>query len=128
MPLTKIYAPSQLPASAVKQLADAVHTSLMHHCGVPEADLFQLIQRLEPEGMRMDPHFPNVARSAYACIVEIAFLQGRTDDQKRALYRSIIEKTPDFRSDDIMVALIENSRMDWSLGRGQAYADMHQAP
>jgi Tautomerase enzyme len=124
MPLTKIYAPSTLSASALQQLADAAHVSLVRHCQVPEADLFQLIHRMPPGSMRLDPHFPNVSRSSSACIVEIAFLQGRTNEQKRALYRGIVEGTPDLSPDDIFVALIENSSMDWSLGRGQAYADL----
>ena len=124
MPLAKIYAPAQLPTNAVHQLADAVHASLVRHCKVPEADFFQLIHRMEPGSMRIDPHFPNVTRSANACMVEITFLHGRTDDQKRALYRGIVEGAPDFTPDDIMVALVENSHMDWSLGRGQAYADL----
>jgi phenylpyruvate tautomerase PptA (4-oxalocrotonate tautomerase family) len=125
MPLTKIYAPAHLPAETVAQLADSVHASLVRHCKVPAADFFQLIQRMPPGSMRIHPNFPNVTRSQDTCVVEIAFLQGRTDDQKRALYGGIVEGAPAFSPDDIMVALIENSHMDWSLGRGQAYADLH---
>lgn len=124
MPLTRIHAPEHLPAETVAQLADAVHASLVHHCKVPPADFFQLIHRMEKGSMRLDPHFPNVTRSANACVVEIAFLQGRTDDQKRALYRGIVEGAPGLAPDDILVALIENTHMDWSLGRGEAYADL----
>ena len=53
-------------------------------------------------------------------------LTGRTDDQKRALFRHIADQAvpAGFRTDDLMIALVENSRMDWSLGQGVAYADL----
>jgi len=96
-------------------------------CHVPPNDLFQLITRFEADEMVMDPHFGGVNRSRDACIAEIVFLSGRTDDQKRALFRHIADRAVQagFQSDDIMVALVENSRMDWSLGHGVAYADHH---
>ena len=75
--------------------------------------------------MILDPTFGGVSRSQDACIAEVTFLSGRTDKQKRNLFRHIADKAvaAGFRSDDVMVALTENSRMDWSLGHGVAYAD-----
>ena len=68
----------------------------------------------------------NGERSADASIVEITLLTGRNDDRKRSLYRAIAAGAvaAGFRSDDVMVALIENGPIDWSLGRGEAY-DKH---
>ncbi len=97
----------------------------METCGVPPKDLFQLLSRFDADDMILDPTFGGVNRSADACIAEITFLQGRTEDQKRALFRYISQRAAQagFRPDDIMVALTENSKMDWSLGLGVAYAD-----
>jgi hypothetical protein len=60
-------------------------------------------------------------------VIEVVFLLGRTDDQKRALFRHVADQAiqAGFRADDVMIALVENSRMDWSLGAGVAYADHH---
>ncbi len=87
--------------------------------------IFQLIARYESEEMILDPNFGGVSRSQEACIAEITFLSGRTDEQKRNLFKHIADKAvaAGFRADDVMVALTENSRMDWSLGHGVAYAD-----
>jgi phenylpyruvate tautomerase PptA (4-oxalocrotonate tautomerase family) len=76
--------------------------------------------------MVIDPSFGGVERSADACIVEITFLAGRSDEQKRALYRHISQgaEAVGLRADDVVVALTENGRIDWSLGRGQAYVDV----
>ena len=111
----------------VKALADALQDGLVKTCNVPANDLFQLITRFEAEEMIIDPHFGGVNRSRDACIAEIVFLAGRTDDQKRALFRHVSEMAvkAGFRPDDVMVALVENTRMDWSLGNGVAYADVH---
>lgn len=127
MPLTKISAPKHLPSSKVKALADAIQEGLVKTCNVPSNDIFQLISRFPTEEIILDPHFGGVNRSNDACIAEIVFLTGRTDDQKRALFRHISDGAvkAGFLSDDIMVALMENSRMDWSLGHGVAYADHH---
>ena len=99
----------------------------MRTCNVPPDDLFQLISRFDVDDIILDPHFGGVSRSQDACIVEVVFLVGRTDDQKRALFRHVAERAVQggFRGDDVMIALVENSRMDWSLGHGVAYADHH---
>jgi phenylpyruvate tautomerase PptA (4-oxalocrotonate tautomerase family) len=127
MPLTKISAPRHLSSNQVQALAAAVQDGLVKTCNVPLNDLFQLISRFDSEEIILDPHFGGVNRSNDACIAEIVFLTGRTDDQKRALFRHISDRAVQagFRADDIMVALVENSRMDWSFGHGIAYADYH---
>lgn len=125
MPLTRISAPRHLPHAKVKALADAAQEALVSTCNVPPNDLFQLLARFDAEEMILDPTFGGVRRSLDACIVEITFLQGRTDEQKRQLYKQLTARAVEagFRPDDVMIALVENSRMDWSLGHGVAYAD-----
>ena len=129
MPLTRISAPRHLPHAQVKALADAAQEALVTTCNVPVKDLFQLLARFDAEEMILDPTFGGVSRTRDACIVEITFLQGRTDDQKRALYQRLMARAVEagFRPDDIMIALVENTRMDWSLGHGVAYADHVQS-
>ena len=127
MPLTKISAPRHLSSNQVRALAAAVQDGLVKNCNVPPDDLFQLISRFDADEIILDPHFGGVNRSRDACVVEVVFLLGRTDDQKRALFRHVAEQAVQagFRADDVMICLVENSRMDWSLGFGVAYADQH---
>ena len=107
MPLSRISVPQHLPTSRVLALADAVQAGLVSTCRVPPDDYFQLISRLAVVDMILNPTFGGVARTADASIVEITFLQGRTDDQKRALYRSVTSAAvaAGFKADDIMIAL-----------------------
>jgi ABC-type xylose transport system substrate-binding protein len=125
MPLTRITAPRHLGSERIFALASAAQEGLVETCKVPGDDLFQVVQRVEAEDLIMHPTFGGVNRSADACIIEIIFLTGRSDDQKRELFRYIAAKAvaAGMRADDIMVALSENSLMDWSIGQGIAYAD-----
>jgi phenylpyruvate tautomerase PptA (4-oxalocrotonate tautomerase family) len=68
-----------------------------------------------------------MARTPDASIVEILFLEGRTVDQKRNLFRRITDRavSAGFSGDDVMIALTENAPVDWSLGRGRAFGDDH---
>lgn len=124
MPLARISVPTHLPKEQVKSLADVVHDGLVETCRVPQDDRFQLVSRFQADAMILHPTYPNVTRTADACVVEITYLLGRSDDEKRKLYRYVVEKAAaaGFVPDDIMIALIENSPIDWSPGRGQAYA------
>ncbi len=125
MPLTHLSVPQSLSAERVSLLANAVHAALVETCGVPPKDRFQLITRYSADAMILDPTFPNVERSAECSIIEITFLAGRTPAQKRALYHTLVDLAVagGFRADDLMIALTENTPLDWSLGRGEAYAD-----
>ena len=127
MPLTKISVQKRLPITQARALAAAVQDALVKTCNAPEDDLFQLISRFEVDEMILHPSYGSVTRSGDACVVEIVYLAGRTDDQKRALFAHIAQAAlrVGYRADDVMVALIENTRMDWSLGKGVAYADLH---
>ncbi|MDO8286207.1 MAG: tautomerase family protein [Rhodoferax sp.] len=123
MPLARISIPAHLPAPQARALADAVHRGLVETCRVPPDDRFQLISRFAADMMLWNPSFPDVTRTADACVVEITFLQGRSDEQKRALYRCVVDQAvaAGFAADDIMLTLTENAPIDWSMGRGEAF-------
>ncbi len=122
MPLVKIHVPANLSDAKVRALADAVHAALVATCDVPAADRFQLVTRYAETARSIDPAFPNLSRTSDASVVEIALRRGRTDDQKRALYRQTVEHAAagGWRADDIMIALAENALIDWSFGGGVA--------
>ncbi|MBC7939977.1 MAG: tautomerase family protein [Chitinophagaceae bacterium] len=116
--------PANLSPQRTRALADAAHEALVETCRVPARDRFQLIFRLVPEAMIIDPTFPDVRRTPETSIVEITLLEGRSAQQKRALYAQLATKAvaAGFVADDIIIALTENAVIDWSLGRGEAFA------
>ena len=65
-----------------------------------------------------------VARSADFTLVQIFWSVGRSDALKRALFAAIarnLSHDPGLRPEDVMVALGENTRVDWSFGNGIAH-------
>jgi len=128
MPIARISVPAHMTADKIQTLADAVHEALVSTCDIPANERFQLVSRFADRDMIIDPTFPNMNRTADASIVEITWLAGRNAEKKRALYKAIVAGAVagGFRPDDVMVALLENTPIDWSLGRGEAYED-HKA-
>ena len=123
MPIARISVPAHMTADKVQALADAVHEALVSTCDIPANERFQLVSRFADRNMIIDPTFPDMNRTADASIVEITWLAGRTAEKKRALYKAIVggAVAGGFHPDDVMVALLENLPIDWSLGRGEAY-------
>ena len=123
MPLVRISVPASTPGDTVRGLADAVHDAMVETVDVPPTDRFQVITRHDADHLMIDRTYFGVTRSAAAVIVQIAFRRGRTDVQKRALYRAITDKASagaKLKPADIMVVLTENERIDWSFGDGVA--------
>lgn len=127
MPLARISVPNDLSDTKIRGLADAVHAGLVATCQVPLADRFQLIFTLNSKHMHIDPNFPDVNRTPEASIIEILFLEGRTIQQKAALFEHIAAGTVKvgFVGDDITIALTENAVTDWSLGNGKCFGPDH---
>jgi phenylpyruvate tautomerase PptA (4-oxalocrotonate tautomerase family) len=124
MPVVRIDAPSALPENRLKALADAVHSGLVTAMNVPPSDRFQIINRHDAATLLIDPAYPGVSRTAEAVIVAIALRAGRTDEQKRAFYKAVVaqaERVGGFKPDDILIALSENTLIDWSFGRGEVF-------
>lgn len=75
--------------------------------------------------MILNPTFGGMARTADASIVDITFLQGRSSDQKRALYRFVTDLAvrAGFEAYDIMIAFTVNAPIDWTLGQERAFEE-----
>ena len=127
MPLVRIDLLKGKSADYRATVSRVIHAAMVETINVPKNDRFQLISAYTPGMMLIDPTFPDVRRTPEASIVEILFLEGRTVEQKRDLFRRIAERAMQagFAGDDIMVTLTENAPTDWSVGYGRCYGDQH---
>ncbi|WCB93061.1 hypothetical protein DSM104299_01763 [Baekduia alba] len=101
----------------------AVHEALVEHLGVPERDRFQILTEHDARTLRFDPSYLDIERSERFVLVRVTLSAGRTTEAKQAFYQGLAEllaQRADLRPEDLAVALIENTREDWSFGRGQA--------
>jgi phenylpyruvate tautomerase PptA (4-oxalocrotonate tautomerase family) len=58
-------------------------------------------------------------------IIEITWNEGRTVDEKKALYKAIADGLAarvSLRGEDVFISLVEVQRENWSFGAGERYA------
>jgi phenylpyruvate tautomerase PptA (4-oxalocrotonate tautomerase family) len=90
--------------------------------GAPERDRYQIIHEHPRDSLILLDTGLGIERSDGAVLIEIT-QQGRDEAQKQALYRRLAELLSDrgqARPEDLVVAVSENTRADWSFGFGQA--------
>jgi phenylpyruvate tautomerase PptA (4-oxalocrotonate tautomerase family) len=121
MPLVQLSAPKGTSSLVRRALADAVHRALVDAIGIPEDDRFQLV--LESGDRIYDRHYLGVERTDETIFVHITLVRGRTPAQKQALYQRIVanlKTEAGVRPEDVVITLVENAPVDWSVGNGEA--------
>jgi 4-oxalocrotonate tautomerase len=123
MPLVQIDLLEGRPSEELTAIADAVHEAMVAHLEVPERDRFQILGEHGPDALRFDRHYLDVERTDRFVLVRVTMSAGRSTEAKQAFYRRLADLLADrvgLREEDLAVTLVENSREDWSFGRGQA--------
>jgi phenylpyruvate tautomerase PptA (4-oxalocrotonate tautomerase family) len=103
-------------------ISHVVHEALVG-VGVPKDDRFQVISEHEPPNFVFDPSYLGVRRSEELVMIQITWNEGRTLDQKKALYKAIADGLAGkvgLRREDVFVNLVEVKRENWSFGNGVA--------
>ena len=91
--------------------------------GVPKDDRFQVIHEHEPPNFVFDPSYLGVRRTEDLVIIQITWNEGRTVEQKKALYKAIADGLAGklgLRREDVFVSLVEVKKENWSFGNGIA--------
>jgi len=99
MPLIRIDMLRGKPSGYRVELRDTIHETLRDVVGVPVDDRHEVIT-----------DFFGAHRSAEAILVQITLKEGRTVDQKRALYTAIVQALQHrvgLRPDDVTINLVE---------------------
>jgi 4-oxalocrotonate tautomerase len=123
MPLVAIDLLKGRAPHELDEIADAVHEAMIEHLGVPRRDRFQIITEHTRGTLRFDRSYLDIPRSDAFVLVRVTLSAGRTTEAKQAFYRSVAERLaerPGIPAEDVAVALVENTREDWSFGRGRA--------
>jgi phenylpyruvate tautomerase PptA (4-oxalocrotonate tautomerase family) len=123
MPLAKIHIRKGHPPEKKRAIADAVQASLIATLDVPDQDRFQLIQEYEDEHFIHTDAFLDLTYTRDLLMIEIAVIEGRSDDLKKALLADLnrrLVETTDVRSDDVFVAMYDIRAANVSFGRGLA--------
>ncbi|MGO4714843.1 tautomerase family protein [Bradyrhizobium sp. 2TAF24] len=123
MPLTQISLRSGKPAAYRQAICDGLYRAMRETFNVPENDQFMTITEFDAANFRFNASYLNVARSDDLVIIQITANDTRTIDQKKALFRRIVEllgDNPGIRPDDVFINIVEVKKENWSFGFGLA--------
>ena len=122
MPLVRIDLRKGKQTAYREAISRIVQESLVS-VGVPKDDRFQVIAEHDAENFVFDPNYLDIRRTEDLVIIQITWNEGRTVEQKTALYKAIADglaATLSLRREDVFVSLIEVKRENWSFGNGVA--------
>ena len=122
MPLVRIDLRKGKDATFRQGVGRIVHEALVA-VGVPKDDRFQVIAEHDAENFVFDPNYLDIRRTEDLVIVQITWNEGRTVEQKKALYKAIADglaEAVSLRREDVFVSLVEVKRENWSFGNGLA--------
>ncbi|MFC4909213.1 tautomerase family protein [Actinomadura gamaensis] len=123
MPLVRIDA-VRADQERLEGLGRAVHDALVQAIGIPDDDLFQVLNGGGQQSViRYDDGYLGVRRDDGFVVIGITMRSGRTSEQKRNLYRRIAELAHEYTGTEprnVFVSITENEFVDWSFGEGVA--------
>jgi hypothetical protein len=130
MPLVRIDAINSDPAR-LTAIGEAVHCALVDAIGIPEDDVFQVLQSHERGLLRYDSDYLGVHRDDGIVFVHVTLRRGRSDEMKRAYYNALATglAAVGVEPRNVVAVLAENDLGDWSFGNGvPQYLDNPPAP
>ena len=122
MPLVRIDLRKGKQAAYREAISRIVREALVS-VGVPKDDRFHVISEHDSGNLIFDPNYLDIRRTEDLLIVQITWNEGRTVEQKKALYKAIADglaATLSLRREDVFVALVEVKKENWSFGDGVA--------
>lgn len=124
MPLVRIDHAAGRPAAYRAAISRGVYDAMGTAFGVPVDDDFQIFgQHQAGVGIVHPASYLGIRYSAEITIIQITCNEGRTLDQKKALYAAIADNLvadPGLRREDVFVNLVEVKSENWSFGNGIA--------
>ncbi|WP_277381455.1 tautomerase family protein [Stenotrophomonas maltophilia] len=122
MPLARIDLRKGQSANYLQRVGEAIYQA-MRAVGVPENDRFQIFQEHDAATLVYDPSYLDVQRSDDFICIQITWNEGRTLEQKKALYAGIadgLHAAVGIRREDVFINLVEVKKENWSFGHGVA--------
>ncbi|HYY29217.1 MAG TPA: tautomerase family protein [Chthoniobacterales bacterium] len=122
MPLVRIDLRKGKDAAYRHEIGRVIYEALVS-VGVPKNDRFQVVDEHEAENFLFDSDYLGIHRSEELVIVQITWNEGRSTEQKKALYRAIadgLHAAVGLRREDVLINLVEVKKENWSFGNGEA--------
>lgn len=131
MPIVRTAVKSGTTPQIKEKIVMGIHSALVEGIGMPQDELFNLVQDYDPADFFYSRSFNGIARSDNVVMVEITMRRGRSDAIKTALYAAItrnLEQDAQINPQDVLIFMHENDHSDWSVGNGKFAMKIVQQP
>lgn len=122
MPLVRIDVMAGRSPKALRELADVVQEVMLDVFAAPPRDRYQIITE-HPRGYIIcEDTGLGLTRTDDVVVVQVT-QQGRSQEQKKALYAALAEKLQErcaLAPSDLIVSVVASAPEDWSFGLGRA--------
>jgi 4-oxalocrotonate tautomerase len=122
MPLVRIDLLKGKDATYRKEIGRVVYDALVA-IGAPVNDRFQVVTEHDAEGFLFAPEYLGIRHSEDLVMIQITWNEGRSVEQKQALYKAIVDglhTAIELRREDVVINLVEVKKENWSYGNGIA--------
>jgi phenylpyruvate tautomerase PptA (4-oxalocrotonate tautomerase family) len=122
MPLARIDLRKGKDAAYRREIGRVVYEAMIG-VGVPQNDRFQVIHEHETDDFLFDADYLGIHRTDDLVIIQITWNEGRTVEQKKALFKAIAEGLKaaiGLRPEDVFINIVEVKKENWSFGNGIA--------
>jgi phenylpyruvate tautomerase PptA (4-oxalocrotonate tautomerase family) len=122
MPLVRIDVQEGRTPEELRLIADTVQVVMLDVFAAPPRDRYQIITEHPVGQIIAEDTGLGFERSADVTVIQI-FQQGRSEDQKKAVYRELADRLQahcGIAPTDLIVSIVSNGRQDWSFGLGRA--------
>ena len=122
MPLVRVDLRKGKDATYRQEISRVVHEALVS-VGVPKDDRFQVVSEHEPSNFVFDSNYLGIRRTEDLVMIQITWNEGRTLEQKKALYKAIADGLAGklgLRREDAFINVVEVKKENWSFGDGVA--------
>lgn len=123
MPLVNIDLLAGRSDDEIDRISDCVHEAMTGELDVPHRDRFQIVTEHTSRSLRFDPGYLDIDRTEQFVLIRVNLSTGRSTGAKQAFYARLAELLHErvgIRTEDVAIVLAENTREDWSFGRGEA--------
>jgi phenylpyruvate tautomerase PptA (4-oxalocrotonate tautomerase family) len=123
MPLVRVNLLEGRSVEDKDAIAASIQAALVDTLDVPEDDRYQLFSEYEAENFRHTSGYLGMSYTDQLLIVEITFLEGRSDELKKSLLAAInrnLVAAGVVAGDDVFVMITEVGRANLSFGQGLA--------
>jgi phenylpyruvate tautomerase PptA (4-oxalocrotonate tautomerase family) len=122
MPLVRIDVVEGRSPAELRRLADVVQEVMEEVFAAPPRDRYQVVDEHPSSHLILSDTGLGFERTDDRVLVHV-FQQGRSDEQKKALYARLAERLGSdcgVAPTDLVVSVSANTRADWSFGLGRA--------